>query len=266
METTEFKTIPVTLLTNGSATVTGNFTSVASAYVLPSFEEALELPSGGIPRSFNFEKDFEVELGIKGKDPFPSEIQLGPDVLTSVNGFNQDSSIAKVLDKFGVDDSELIESLDKLGIKDIGDAGELANDLFDVSLNGTGTFQSDINGDGFIDPVTEFTTFSVETFQNEDFDDGYLLITGYDPLIAENILTSDSQLSFNGFYNVDLNTNELIDLLGDLEAAGIADPGTSAETSSLVRTGRNFGVVDAEGDLGLLTGTVNLTDVSITVV
>ncbi|NEO99900.1 MAG: hypothetical protein F6K58_14710 [Symploca sp. SIO2E9] len=268
MELTQNTTLPVTLLVDGTATISGAFTPTASSVVLPQLEEALELTPGTVPRAFNFQEGFDgLELSIQVAEPFPSELRLDADIITNINGLNQESSIEQVLDILDLEvEPEIIEVLNQAGIEDVGDGLERVNDLFDISLNGTGTFQSDLNGDGIIDPLTELTNFTVESVQEESFDESFLLITGYDPTILENILTGDSQLSFNGAYTIDLNTDELVEVLGELEDLGVVGNGSAAQTASLVEFGRVFGVVDQEGDLGLLTGTINLTDVNTRVV
>lgn len=268
MELTQNTTLPVNLLVDGTATISGAFTPIGSSFVLPQVEEALELPIGTVPRAFNFQEGFDgLELGIQVAEPFPSELRLDSDIITNINGLNQESSIEQVLNILDLEvEPEIIDVLNEAGIEDVGDGLEVVNELFDISLNGTGTFQSDLNSDGIIDPLTESTDFTLESVQAESFDESFLLITGYDSIILENILTGDSQLSFNGAYNIDLNTDELVDVLGELEDLGVVGTGTAAQTSGSVEFGRVFGVVDQEGDLGLLTGTINLADVNIRVV
>ncbi|NEO33431.1 MAG: hypothetical protein F6K36_23995 [Symploca sp. SIO3C6] len=268
MEITQNVTLPVTLLVDGTANISGAFTPIASSFVIPRVEEALELPIGTVPRSFNFQEGFDgLELSLRVAELPPNELRIDSDVITNINGLNSESSIDQVLDILDLEvEPEVIEILNQAGIENVGDGLERVNDLFDINLNGTGTFQSDLNGDGIIDPLTEFTNFTLESVQGESVDEGFLLITDYDPVILENILTSNSQFSFNGAYTIDLNTDELVEVLEELEDLGVVGNGTADETAGFVELGRVLGAVDQEGDLGLLTGTINLTDVNTTVV
>ena len=104
MDTDQSTTFPVTLLTDGSATINGAFTLAASSFALPQFEELLGLNRGTIPRTFNIQESFEeLELEIQRIEPFPSEIQLSSDIIASVYDFNQESSIEQILDSAGIE-------------------------------------------------------------------------------------------------------------------------------------------------------------------